>query len=156
MAVEGLPGVDAAGSTSCLYTLLSPEERSARRADMKGMPWTDPRDFGMSVEQFARTHVECPVLGGVSRFEYCWERCPSTEPDDRCPRRIEDSSWWWHGSVEPETPQEGAITEAVAPVTPPTPPTPTSPRRRGRRRNDARVDDRGDEDMDVFDLFGLE
>ena len=158
MAVEGLPGVDAAGLTSCLYTLLSPEERATRRADMKGMPWTDPRDFGMSVEQFDSTHVECPVLGGVSRLEYCWERCPEDEPVGRCPRRLEDSTWWWHDSVEagkvvsPHKVSRSGAEQPVAPLDPPRPPpTSSSP---SRRRSKPRDDDAlRDAEVDVFDLF---
>lgn len=153
---------DDVNQVSSLYTRLSTEERAERRADLLGTPWTDPRDFGMTVEQFDRTHVECPVLGGITRFEYCWERCPEDEPVEMCPRRAEDPGWW-HGSVgdlEGETLHEGAIIEAVEPVAPADesacPPTPTSPRRRGRRRDD-RGDDRGDAtEQDVFDLFGLE
>ena len=122
----------------------------------------DPRDFDLPAALFTEFYAECPVVAGVMRKEWCPERCPTLEPDDRCPRRAEDASWW-HGDrkvVEADIPQEGAITEAVDPVTPTDEPacspTPTSPRRRGRRRGRRRDDARPDitEILDVFDLFG--
>ena len=154
--------IDDRPQASGLYTRLSPEERAKRRADMKGMPWTDSRDFGMSVEQFDSTHVECPVLGGVARKEYCWERCPEDEPTGACPRRAEDPGWW-HGDVESvkvETSHEGASTGAEAPVAPADEPACSpSPSRRGRRRDDRGDGLGGDRGVDagvvdVFDLFG--
>ena len=152
--------IDDRPQASGLYTRLSPEERAKRRADMKGMPWTDPRDFGMDKTRFDSTHVECPVLCGVARKEYCWERCPEDEPVGRCPRRVEDPSWWWHEAVEPVTLHEGASTGAEAPVAPADEPACSpSPSRRGRRRDDRGDGLGGDRGVDagvvdVFDLFG--
>lgn len=141
---------------SSLYARLSSEERAERRADMMGRPWTDPRDFGMTPEQFGLSHAECPVLGGITRFDYCWERCPASEPDDRCPRRLMDSKWWWDVAGKVENPHMTARGGAEQPVTPSdspaAPPTPTPPR---SRRRDDRGGDRGDAtEQDVFDLFG--
>ena len=153
--------IDDRPQTSGLYTRVYPEERAKRRADMKGMPWTDPRDFGMTVEQFEGSHIECQVLGGVSRLEYCWERCPAPEPDDRCPRRLVDSTWWWNGSVEagkvvsPHKVSRSGAEQPVAPSYPPRPPpTSSSPSRRRRKPRDEVAQSDITESGDVFDLFG--
>lgn len=75
-----------------LYRRLSPDEVADRRAAMAGKGWTDPRDHG---GQMGGWYMECPVLRGVARRDYCWERCPVEEPDGRCPRRAADPGWWW-------------------------------------------------------------
>lgn len=137
----------------------------------------DPRDFALPKHIFATHYVECEVIRGVIRLEWCPERCPSTEPDDRCPRRAEDPGWWHEGSqghhestghqeskgyqeskVSASITFEDAVTHSDTRTCQAAPPTPSpSP-----RRDDDDDDDRGDgaqqdmdKDMDVFDLFGL-
>lgn len=49
-------------------TTTEPEQTDPARRPMK---MTDPRDHGLSRELFERDFIECGVLGGITRREYC-------------------------------------------------------------------------------------
>jgi hypothetical protein len=48
------------------------------------MKFTDPRDQGLPQEDFDRAYVDCDVLGGITRREYCRRDC-STYQGAACP-----------------------------------------------------------------------